>query len=138
MNGLRVHRPAIPQCQPTTNDPVDEPESNETERQPRDEQADPQGYDNKEQAERHPQQAEPERTDLPPEMRLQPGAARLAPLRVIQNHRDDGWPAGQECAYDGRGADDPREQAERVQSIDDLCPGNERARRQSSLICGWR
>ena len=119
---LRVHRAAVAQRHPAANDPVDEPESHERHRQPGDEDADAERDDDEEHAERDPQQPEPERADLPAEVRLQPGAARFAPLHVVQDDRDDRRPAGEERADDGRGAEDAGEQAERVQRVDDLRP----------------
>ena len=71
-------------------------------------------------AEHDPQQAKPERADLPAEMRLEPGAARLAALHVIEDDGDDRRPAGEERADDGCGAEDAGEQAERVQRVDHL------------------
>ena len=57
---LRVHRAAIPQREPAANNPVDEPESDEDERQPRDKQAETSMTKMKSTHSRDPQQAEPE------------------------------------------------------------------------------
>ena len=60
-------------------------------------------------------------------MRLQPGAARLAPLYIVEDDSDDRRPAGEKRADHRRGPEDSREQAERVERIDDLRPSYERA-----------
>src|SRR2546426_10803578 len=123
---LRVHRPVVIQRHPAANNPVDEPEAHEGDRNPRDQDADAKCHEHKEDAERDPQQPEPERPDLPSEVRLEPRAARLAPLHVVHNHRDDRRPAGEEGADHARGAEDAGKQAERVQRVDGLRPRHER------------
>src|SRR4029453_14223681 len=107
-------------------DPIDEPEPDHPERQPGDEQAQAERGHHEEPAERHPQHPEPERTDLPPEGRLEPRAARLASLHVVQDDGDDRGPAGEEHEDDGGGGDDSRDEAEGVQAVDDVRQGHDR------------
>ena len=75
LHGLRVHRPAAVKRHPAPNNPVDEPDAHEGDGQPRDQDADPKRHQDKENAERDPQQSEPERPDLPSKVRLQPRAS---------------------------------------------------------------
>ena len=115
---LHVHRAAVQEPEPAARDPVDEPDADDAERQPGDEHADAEGEDDEQHAERHPQQAEPERADLPAEVRLEPRAAGVAPLHVVEDDGDDRGPAGEEGA-DHRGRrHDAHEQADRVQRVD--------------------
>src|SRR6185503_8279097 len=126
----------VTQCQPAANDSVDEPEAYEPHRQPRDEKADAKRRDDEYHTERDPEQPEPERPNLPAKVRLEPGAARLAALHVVQNDSDDGRPAGKEGSDHRRGAEDAGEQAEGVQPVDELCPTHERRRRRRLLHSG--
>src|SRR5439155_1058637 len=87
---------------------------------PRDEDADAERGDDEQHAQPDPQRAEPERADLPAEVRLEPRAAHLAPLRVIDDDGDDGGPAEEEGAHDGDGGDDADEEADGVQAVDDV------------------
>src|SRR5882762_10547093 len=64
-----VHRPVIQQPEPAAGDPVDEPEPDDAERDPRDEEADAERGDDEQHAQPDPQRAEPERADLPAEVR---------------------------------------------------------------------
>src|SRR5439155_3259521 len=107
--GLSVRRAMIDQPQPALRDPVDEPQPDDTERQPRDENADAERGHHEEQAQRDPQEPEPERPDLPAEVGLEPGAARLAPLHIVQDDGDDRGPASEEGAHDGGDAGDARD-----------------------------
>src|SRR6267378_222806 len=98
---LFVHRPVIQQAEPAGGDAVDEPEADDAERDPRDEDADAERGDDEQHAQPDPQRAEPERADLPAEVRLEPRAAHLAPLRVIEDDGDDRGPAEEKGAHDG-------------------------------------
>src|SRR6267378_8537579 len=69
--------------------------------------------------------AEPERADLPAEVPLEPRAAHLAPLRVIQDDGDDRGPAEEKGAHDGGGGDDADEQADGVERVDHVRQSNE-------------
>ena len=51
-------------------------------------------------------------------MRIEPGPAHLLAFRVIQNHRDDRRPAGEEGRDDQRRAQQAGDRAERVQRVD--------------------
>src|SRR5262245_40402438 len=77
---LRVHRPVLTKRQPPAHDPVDEPDAHRDERHPRDDDADAECEDDEEHAKRDPQQAVPERANLPAEMRFEPRAANVAAL----------------------------------------------------------
>src|SRR4029453_7494873 len=79
-------------------------------------------------------QAKPEGADLPAKVRPEPGPADLAPLHVVQDYRDDRGPPDEKGPDHGRRADDPDDQAGRVERIDDVSPGDERFRRAG----GWR
>src|SRR6187455_1091187 len=92
-----IHRAAIAQGEPAARDPVDEPQAHDAERQPDEDDADAERQHDEEEAERDPQQSVPERTNLPLEMGFEPGATRFTALHVIENHRDDGWPADEKC-----------------------------------------
>jgi len=121
---LHVHRPTVTKSDPTAGDPVHKPESDQSDREPHEQEADPKGRDDEGRAEGDPEQTEPKRSDLPAKVRVEPGAASLAPLDVVQNDRDDRRPAGEECA-DHRGrADDAGKQAERVKGVHDLRPSD--------------
>src|SRR5262249_8775317 len=127
--GLCVHRSAIVQPEPAARDPIDEPEPDHAERQPGDEQADAERGHDEERAERYPQQPEPERADLPPEVRLEPRTARLAPLYVVQDDGDDRRPAREEREDNGGGGDDARDEADGVQGVDDVGQPHDRVSR---------
>ena len=45
----------------------------------------------------------PKRTNLPPEVRLEPRAPHVAALHVVENDRDDGWPSRKKRSDDSRG-----------------------------------
>src|SRR5215469_14248446 len=82
-NRLSVHRPAIAQRQPASHDPVDRPDAGGEEDGQRD------GYahqrDEQRAADHAPEQREPERADLPAEVRLEERAARLRSLHVVDD-----------------------------------------------------
>src|SRR5690606_20339093 len=82
-----VHALARAQPHPAARDAVDEPDGHGNHRDPDDDESDAEREDDKHCAERDPQQAVPERADLPDEVRLEPGAAHLAALQVVD---DDG------------------------------------------------
>src|SRR5687767_11493252 len=126
---LRVHRAAVAHRHPAADDPVDEPEPDHADGQPRDDDADAERRDDEQHAESDPEQPVPERPDLPAEVRLEPGATRLAAFHVVEDDRDDRRPAGEEGADHRGGAEQAGEQTEGVQRIDRLRPGDERARR---------
>ena len=65
---------------------------------------------------------------LPPEVRLEPRAPHGAALHVVENDRDDGWPSRKKRADDSRSAENSRQQAECVEGVDGLRPGDERTR----------
>mgnify|MGYP003380801353 CR=1 FL=1 len=56
--------------------------------------------------------------DRPGEVRLEPGAASLVALHVIDDDRDDGRPAEEKGTQHAGGAEGPQRQAQRVQRID--------------------
>src|SRR5437773_11522348 len=85
----RVHRPAIDEREPAARDAVDEPESHHAQREPGDENPDAEGHHDEQKTQRHPQETEPERANLPAEVRLEPRPARLAALHVVQDHAND-------------------------------------------------
>src|SRR2546421_10362245 len=120
-----VHRSVIYQPEPAAGDAVDEPEADDAERDPRDEDADAERGDDEQHAQPDPERAEPERADLPAEVRLEPRAAHLAPLRVIEDDGDDRRPAEEKGAHDGGGGDDADEQADGVERIDDMRQSSE-------------
>ena len=74
----------------------------------------------------------PKRSNLPPEVRLEPRAPDVASLHVVQNDCDDGWPSGKKRADDSGSPENSRQQAECVQGVDDLRPGDERTR---GIVC---
>lgn len=115
---LDVHRPPAAQRHPASDDAIDEPHSGQQNRQPRDNDANPERQHDEERAERHPEQPEPERANLPPEVGFEPGAAGIGALHVVQNDGNDRRPPGQKGADNGRGAKDSGQEAERVQPID--------------------
>ena len=120
-----VHWASIAQRDPAANDAIHEPQSDQTDRKPHEEEADPQGRDDEGSAEGDPEQSKPEGSDLPAKVRFKPGAASLTPLDVVQDDRDDRRPAGEEGA-DHRGrTNDAGQQAERVQGVYDLGPGDQ-------------
>src|SRR5688572_2977646 len=120
--GLRrgVHRAAVTEGEPAFRDAVDEPEPDHAERHPCDEDAHSERDHDEDDAQRHPQQPEPERADLPAEVRVEPCPARLAALDVVQDHRDERRPAEEKGADHGGRANDADQQAERVQTVDDV------------------
>ena len=120
-----VHGPSIAKRDPAANDAIDEPESDQTDREPHEEKADPKCRDDEGPAEGDPEQSEPERSNLPAKVRFKPGPADLAPLDVVQNDRNDRRPAGEECADHRGSANDAGQQAERVKGVHDLCPGDQ-------------
>ena len=73
-----------------------------------------------------PEEAPPERADLPAEVRFEPGAACLAPLHVVQDDGDDGRPADEEGAHHAGGADDAGEQAQGMERVDRVRPLEQR------------
>src|SRR5207237_7596559 len=123
---LLVHRAAIDQPEPAFRHAVDEPKPDDHEREPGDEQADAERSHDEDQAERDPQKAPPERANLPAEVRLEPRAARLAPLHVVQDDGDDRGPPREEREHDARGRDDTRDQADRVKAVAHVRPGDQR------------
>jgi hypothetical protein len=127
--GSQVHRPTATERQPAANDSVHEPDADDRERQPGDENADAEGQDDEKDAETDPQQSVPEGPNLPQEMRFEPRPANLTAFHIVQDHRDNRRPPGQKRAEDGGGAEDPDEQAQRVERVDGLRPAVEGARR---------
>ena len=120
-----MHGVPVAQSYPATNDTIDEPEPDQRDWEPDEEKADPKGRDDEDHAKGHPQQPKPERANLPAKMRFKPGPTNLASFDVVENHCDDRWPTGEKCA-DHRGrANDAGQQAERVEGVDDLCPGDQ-------------
>ena len=67
-------------------------------------------------------------------MRLQPGAAGVAALHVVQDHRDERRPADEERADHRGGAEDAGQQAERVQAVDACVHVMSDAVRVSSVV----
>jgi hypothetical protein len=122
-----VHRPSAPQPQPAAGDAIHEPQADDGERQPGDDDPDAEGDEHEQHAQADPEQAVPERPDLPLEMRIEPRPPHLGPFQVIEDHRNDRRPAGEEGADDGGGADDAREQAEGMEGVDELRPVVERS-----------
>jgi len=120
-----VHCPTIAKSNPATNDPVHKPESDESDREPHEDEADPKGRHDEHHAKGDPEQAEPERSDLPAKVRFKPGATSLVPLDVVQNDRDDRRPASEKCTDHRSRAEDAGQQAERMKGVYDLCPGDE-------------
>src|SRR5712692_9729146 len=104
---LFVHRPVVHQPEPAARDPIDEPQPDDAERRPDDEEPEPERGHDEDPAEAHPQDPEPERADLPAEVRLDPRPAGVAPLRVVQDDGDDRGPPDEKGAHDGGGGDDP-------------------------------
>src|SRR5436309_15537842 len=92
-HSLNVHWPALVTRKPSTHNPIDEPDGEDAERHPCHQNADTKSEDDEQDTETHPEQPEPERSDLPAEMRLEPRPARFAPLQIIQDDRDDRRPA---------------------------------------------
>ena len=124
-----IHRPVAAKGYPAPNDPVHKPEPDQDHRQPCDEDTDPKGQDGEGYTERDPEQSEPECSDLPSKVRFEPCTSCLASLEVVQNDRDDRRPAGEERSYHGCSPDDTGQQAERMQRVHNVSPGDEGIRR---------
>src|SRR6185369_11738230 len=119
--------PPIVQCQPSPRDPVDEPQGQETQRNPDDDEPDSQRHHHERATKARPQQSPPERANLPAEVRFQPRPSYVAPLHVVEDHGDDRGPPDEKRANHRGGPENSRQQAQRVQSVDDLGPGDQRA-----------
>lgn len=109
-----IHRPTIAKSYPATNDAIHKPEAHQRDREPHKEKPDSQGRDGEGSAEGDPEQSKPEGSDLPAKMRVKPGTASFAPLDVVEDDRDDRWPAGEKCPDHGSRANDTGQQAECV------------------------
>ena len=88
-----VHWPSIAKSDTAANDAIHEPKSDQSDREPHEEEANPKCRDDEDPTEGYPEQSKPERSDLPAKVRFQPGAASLALLDVVQNDRNDRRPA---------------------------------------------
>ncbi len=109
-----VHWPTVAKSDPAANDAIHKPQSDQRNREPHEEEADPKGRDDEGPAEGHPEQPKPKRTDLPAKVRFKPRASSVAPLDVVQNDCNDRRPTGQECADHRGSANDAGQQAERM------------------------
>src|SRR5690606_3471766 len=97
-----VHRFVIAEAEPTACDSIDQPERQCDENRRTDD--DTHDGKDKDGADRRPEQREPEGPNLPAIVRLGPGAARVAPLDIVQDDRRDRWDAAQEAAQYGHAA----------------------------------
>src|SRR5690606_896684 len=77
-----------------------------------------------------PQQAVPERADLPDEVRLEPGAAHLAALQVVDDDGGNRRPSEEERADDRGRGDEADDQARGVQRVDGRGPADELVQRR--------
>lgn len=122
-----LHRLSCAETYPTPGNAVDEPDRNECERQPDDDDPQPERQHEEQEARNHPEQAVPEGPNLPAEVRLEPGAANVAALHVVEDHGHERRPTREECADDGRSPHDARRDTKRVQAVDHSRPAHVRA-----------
>src|SRR5882762_7622193 len=102
------HRPVLREIEPALDDAVDNPDRVGRENEPADDQ------DKQDRTGHCPQQPEPERADLPAEVRFEPLAGDVLTLHVVDDHRDDPDDGRQE---ESRGLQRVDQHGERLQPV---------------------